>query len=503
MNAGPFLVALLVLAVATARADTALNVAGVRADLHSAKMEDVTEALKLLQGEDTVPDELIGDLLAKYAELNAPEPKDAPDDPAKAAQNLMAMMGKMGALGSFDALWDKMNPDALATAMRPYLTGGDQRAARAMIEVPSKSRRLAELLLPDLRHILQAAPDEDTVYWCTQALTPLGPKAKPAVPEWIGLLGDKREKVRECATRGLMAAGVDDPKYIPALVNGVGDSDTSVADDCHTLLTKLPFDPSKYVPQLLDDINHGFCYQAIDWLQGLGPHIVQPTIDHAANAPFDGVDSHLCVVRKFVPQVVKALANDFHSPNDNLRYMAVDIATEFPDSSQKGVDWLTPYLTDTNKNLRILALQQWIHNQPDTAKRIELLGKDIADPDLRDTAIDLAGDQLAAAKPLLPAIRAAEAKADDKTRISYLSDDFDIDPSNDATYQSLIEYLSNSNTETVCAAIGVLINDDALREKSHDLIQHLHDDPHTPIDEKVHIESEQDTLKYRQAAEKK
>jgi len=302
--------------------------------------------------------------------------------------------------------------------------------------------------------------------------------------------------VRESSIRALDKIGVTDKSAAPILIKGLHDEDPSVSFDCGNLLTKLHYDPAEQIQPLLDDLNGGFTFQAMDALEKIGPKVIGPVRDHAAKAPFEGIDNHISVLRSFKDKSSVAFLGDLQSTNVNLRYMAVDLVEEFPDAAHQGVDWLTPYLTDADKNIRVLALKEWIAKQPDASKRIALLQKDIPNSDFQATAIDLAGGQKTDAKPLIIEIQAAiEQTTDDKTKINYLADECDIDPADPSPYDKLTNYLHSSDVELVKAALDNLIYDDALRARSQALVQEIHDDKTTPDDVRREIDEERSAAK--------
>ncbi len=495
-----FLFLVLSCCTTAARADSTLNIAGVRTDLHSAKTADVMAALKLLKGEDAVPDELIGDVLAAYAQANA---EDVPSDTAKPAQDLPRMFNRLAMQMLYDGLWEKMNPAALATNLRPYLD--DPKRQGLVREIPSHDKKVAALLVPELRQMLRTSTDESTISMCASALQSVGPAAKPEVPELIAHLSDPVEDTRLNVADALAAIGVDDAKDIPTLVKGVGDSNLVVAGHCEDLLAKLPFDPATQVPQLLDDLNTGESYNMTiaDWLHKAGPQVIQQTIDHAAKAPADAFENHLLVLSRFGAQATKVLAADLHSSNDNLRRLAIEMAVRFPDADQKGVDWLTPYLNDPSTPIRIYVLEEWMARQKDASKRLDLLTKDIADPQLRDTAIELTIEEGPLAKSLLPAIRERAQLAGDEERIECLQAEWNIDPSDEQAYQDLIAYLKSPDYLILSKTLSTLIYDDMLRKKSKELVQRFYDDPKTSKDMKFEIEMDWKGLKERDASARK
>ncbi len=61
MNVGPFLAALLVLAVATARTDSTADLADIRAGLECGQVERERAAVDRLRSMDHIPDDLIAD----------------------------------------------------------------------------------------------------------------------------------------------------------------------------------------------------------------------------------------------------------------------------------------------------------------------------------------------------------------------------------------------------------------------------------------------------------
>jgi hypothetical protein len=401
-------------------------------------------ALARLESCHEIPNELVGDVLALYIRL-APTDTTPPQQP-KTPEELKALQDRLRQdmqlillFGAMDKLWEKMDSKVLARELSPYLH--DPKTVRTVIEIPSHNEAVAKALLPDLANALDHPNDPDIVYWVAKALTPLGHEADISVPNFMTALSNKNDKFREDASRALVAIGVTDKQYLPVLIRGLGDPDIVVDESCDTLVSKMDFNPGSQVPALLDDLNNGFNDTVIELLQKVGPSIIQPLCDHAARSTPDSLDTHIMVLRKFGPQSARALSADLHSTNPNLRYLAIDLAAEFPDASQKSVDWLTPYLVDPDKNIRILALTNWVHKQTDARQRVGLLSKDITDPDLQETAINLAAELKGEASPLLPAIHAAIDKADEKTKIEYMGDALDIDPKDDKTYAGLISYL--------------------------------------------------------------
>jgi HEAT repeat protein len=470
------------------------KIAALSAQLQSDQPESFRLALIKLERVDRVPDELIGDVLLLYIKLaKLSESQSAPTgDPDEIKAQIRVLMQNVLLFGSMDSLWGKMNAGALADALRPYFQNEKQRGL--IMEIPSHNEKAASILLPELTSALAGA-DDDSFYWYALALEKVRPPAKTAVPVLLVKLSSANEKVRENASRALVAIGVTDKGAVPTLIKGASDPDIIVSENCAALLSKIGYDPSTQIQPLLNGLNKEFNFSAVDALVKAGPKVIGPVRDHAATVPFDVLDTHLMVLRSFKSAAAKALAEDLKSENANLRYLAVDLAAEFPDADQKGPDWLRPYLADPDKNVRILALKEWVHRQTDVAQRIALLQKDIVNPDLQSTAIDLAAEQKDASKPLLVEIQAAIEQADDKTKINYLADECTIDPSNQEPYKILLDYLHNPNEELVKAALDILIYDDALRSRSASVVKQVHDDPVTSSSVRREIDSQQNAVK--------
>ncbi len=467
------------------RADDSLalspsEISAIHQQLQSTDPATLDVAFTNLSSLPKVPDSLVPDLLkldlSFYQSFKVPVHVPTNDAEFQALKVHELEVVRIGLLSQkIDDLLPKMDPNVLAENLRPYLK--DPATRMGLIEVPSKDLKVIPLLIPELTGALDDK-DENVIYWSTTALAKLGPDGASAVPRLVHLFDDQRDKVREEAGRTLIKIGATDPSYAPIFVKGLSDSDFGFEMSCQEVLSKMKFDPATVVPGLIDALDHLTSHTAIDFLVQIGPQVIPALREHAANDTYENLFSHIDVLERLGPQSATALASDLHSTNANLRYLALTLACKFSTPVQRKLDWLTPYLTDSDKHICNLALAAWVNRQMDLSAKLDLLRKDIDDPDLQDTAIDLAGDMKADAVPLLPLIHAMIDKSDDKTKIPYMFDVLEINPKDRITYGKLIEYLKNSNEDVVDEAVFCLVSDE-LTERSKDAIKQLHDDPNT------------------------
>jgi HEAT repeat protein len=481
------------------------KLAALHAELKSSDGKTRVAALQELQNLDSIPDEFVPDLLAVYEVNIAKESADQrppPADQAEALARLTVLANAVSESVLLQSIWKKTNSVTVAKAIRPILNDPDKR--KLVLEIPSFNGEIAKELQPDLLGLIKDPKiDDDSAFFVCGALAPLGPDAKEAVPALLDRMSSPTDRVRRAAVQALAAIGVTDPAAIPVLIKGTADSDSTVSLNSSELLKKLNYDPSKQIKPLLDSLDGEFNPDSIDALQKVGPSVIGPVRDHAANVPFEALDNHLRVLRSFELKASVALAGDLKSDNANLRYLAVDLMGEFPDQSHQGADWITPYLTDPDKNVRIVALQTWVHAQKDGAKRLALIQKSLDDPDLRDAAVDLAGDQGEEAKPLLPAIKAATAQLPEGlTRVAYLYDQCLIDMDDPELLNQLLACARSTNSDVSSNALSNIYYNKDLRKRADPLVQKIYDDPSTSREVRISIETARDEAKRSDEAEK-
>lgn len=476
------------------------KIASLHSELKSQDAQSQVAALNELKALDSVPDEFVPDLLAIYEANMTPSPEDdfkkvPPTSQAEALARLKVLANAVAENQLLQSIWAKTDSKVVAQAIRPVLADPAKRTL--VMEIPSFNKEIAGELLPDLLILLKDPnSSDDANYFTCRALEAIGPAAKEAVPTLLDKLSSPADRVRDAAIRALAAIGVTDPTAIPILVKGTADSSATVSMTCGDLLKKLNYDPSKQIKPLLDALNGKFNYQAIDALQAVGPTVIGEVKTHAATVPFSCVDDHLSVIHTFKSKAAAAFVGDLNSGNVNLRYMAVSLMADFPDQSHQGIDWLTPYLTDPDKNVRILALNDWVHAQKDSARRLSLIQKSLGDPDLRDTAVDLAGDEGADAKPMLPTIKEAIAQlTDETTKINYLTDACVIDQADSAPLEQLLAYVRGPNGELCSLALSNLYFNHELRKRADPLVQKIYEDPNTSSSIRIAIETAREEAK--------